>query len=430
MVPRPVTGADSIVLRRIGPGPAPSANGRVLAADNHLAAAMLTLWQEAAIAGQDPVFGPDTERSQIAPEVADLLQRVRVGSASGVAATHGSDLVGAAVVTRRGLGTAARSGEIRALLTGSSTDAQLGDRLLVDVLASAAEQGWRDVLITVPEDSSAAAFYRQHEFSSVGRWPGADSSANLLLRRPMAAGDLGPGGRDELSYGHRLVELSHIIRDGMLTYPGIPAPRIGSHLSFDESAAIYAAGTEFAIATMLLAANTGTYLDTPAHRFRDGDDLSAVPLDRLADLPGVVVDVREHLTDGRRAIEQVTASAQDIAGHAVLVLTGHSRFWGSDSYFTDHPYLAQGFVDQLVDAGAALVGIDSLNIDSTHTGERPAHTALLAAGIPIVEHLTNLTELPQRGFRFTAAPPLIKGMGTFPVRAFAVVDPDSTDRAD
>ena len=233
----------------------------------------------------------------------------------------------------------------------------------------------------------------------------------------------------------RIVDLSHPITDGLVTYPGIPAPVIGTHLSFDESASHYAAGTEFSIGTISMAANTGTYLDTPAHRYRGSDDLAAVPLERMVELDAVVARV---LGDdapagsnpattpaiGRPIDEAQLRSAlgdADLAGRAVLVHTGHARHWGTPAYFTAHPYLTDDAAEFLVSAKPALVGIDSLNIDSTHTGRRPAHTWLLAAGIPIVEHLTALDQLPDSDFRFSAAPPAVHGMGTFTVRAYAVV---------
>jgi arylformamidase len=223
----------------------------------------------------------------------------------------------------------------------------------------------------------------------------------------------------------RIVDLSHPIHDGMVTYPGIPAPVIGAHLTFDESAAHYAAGTEFSIGTISMAANTGTYLDTPAHRYRDGEDLAGMNLERMVDLDGVVVRARQRSSAGGRAIEESDLiSALDgvqLAGRAILIETGHSDQWGTPGYFVDHPYLTDDAVEFLVSAKPSLVGIDSLNIDSTHTGRRPAHSWLLAARIPVVEHLTGLDQLPDSGFRFTAAPPAVQGMGTFPVRAFAVV---------
>jgi len=224
----------------------------------------------------------------------------------------------------------------------------------------------------------------------------------------------------------RIVDLSHPIHDGMVTYPGIPAPVLGAHLTFDESAAHYAAGTEFSIGTISMAANTGTYLDTPAHRYRDGEDLAGLSLERMVDLDGVVVRARQRSSAGGRAIEESDLiSALDgvqLAGRAILIETGHSDQWGTPGYFVDHPYLTDDAVEYLVAAKPSLVGIDSLNIDSTHTGRRPAHSWLLAARIPVVEHMTGLDQLPDSGFRFTAAPPAVQGMGTFPVRAFAVVD--------
>jgi arylformamidase len=229
----------------------------------------------------------------------------------------------------------------------------------------------------------------------------------------------------ESSATRGVIDLSHVITDGLVTYPGIPAPVIGHHLTFDESASHYATGTEFSIGTMTMAANTGTYLDTPAHRYRDGEDLSELSLERMVDLDGVVARARVRPAVGGRAIRGSDLVAAldgvDLAGRAVLIDTGHSEFWGTPEYFVDHPYLTDDAVEFLVSAKPALVGIDSLNIDSTHTGRRPAHSWLLAARIPVVEHLTGLDQLPDNGFRFTAAPPAIRGMGTFPVRAFAIV---------
>ena len=223
--------------------------------------------------------------------------------------------------------------------------------------------------------------------------------------------------------GRRIVDLSHPIHDGMVTYPGIPAPTLGTHLSFDDAAAVYAPGTEFTIGMITLSSNTGTYLDTPAHRYRDGEDLASVAIERLVDLEGVVVRVADGLTGAERPDVDVLALAPyDVAGRAVLVETGHARRWGTDAYFEDHPYLTPEAADWLVDQGAALVGIDSLNIDGTHTGERPVHTRLLGAGIPVGEPLTGLDQLPPTGFRFSAPPPKVAGLGTFTVRAFAVLD--------
>lgn len=218
----------------------------------------------------------------------------------------------------------------------------------------------------------------------------------------------------------RLVELSHVVTDGMVTLPGWPAPRITDWLTFEASRSNYAPGTEFHVARIDMIANTGTYVDTPAHRYADGVDLTGTPLDRLADLPGVVVRVPA----GVRAVDRLLLAPYDVAGRAVLLHTGWSAHFGTQRYAApEAPYLTGEGARALVDAGAALVGIDSINIDDMGpaAGERPAHSALLTAGIPIVEHLTGLDALPPEGFRFTAAPPRVAGMGTFPVRAFAVV---------
>jgi kynurenine formamidase len=214
--------------------------------------------------------------------------------------------------------------------------------------------------------------------------------------------------------GRRLVELSHPIRHGMVTYPGLPGPEISDHLTRAASRAVYAEGTEFHIGRITMVANTGTYLDTPAHRYAGAADLAGIPLERLVDLDGVLVR-----TGG--AVDRPALLPYDVAGRAVLIHTGWDRHWGTAAYGSGHPYLTGAGAAWLAEQGAALVGIDSVNIDDTTGNTRPAHSTLLAAGIPIVEHLRGLEQLPPVGFRFTAAPPRIEGMGTFPVRAYAIV---------
>jgi kynurenine formamidase len=217
----------------------------------------------------------------------------------------------------------------------------------------------------------------------------------------------------------RFVDLSHAIHDGLVTYPGIAPPRVGAELTHEASRARYAPGTEFHIGRIEMAANTGTYLDTPFHRFRDGADLAALPLESVADLPGVVVAAPA----GRRRIEASDLPPpSELSGRAVLLCTGWSRHFGTPAYAEGHPFVTAAAAERLVTAGAALVGIDSLNVDDTAGGERPVHTALLAARIPIVEHLTRLEALPRTGFRFFAVPVKVRGLGSFPVRAFARVE--------
>jgi arylformamidase len=214
----------------------------------------------------------------------------------------------------------------------------------------------------------------------------------------------------------RLVDLSHVIADGTVTYQGLPPPHICDYWTREESAARYEDGSSFQIGRIDMVANTGTYLDTPFHRFADGADLAALALARMAGLPGLNVRC------DRQAVDVDTFEGLAVAGKAVLVETGWSRHWGTEAYFADHPYLTEGAARLLADRGAALVGIDSHNIDDTRAPRRPVHTILLGAGILIVEHLTNLAALPAQGFRFTAVPPKIAGMGTFSVRAFAELD--------
>lgn len=223
----------------------------------------------------------------------------------------------------------------------------------------------------------------------------------------------------------RWVELSHVISAGMITYPGLPAPEIVPYLTREASRDVYAPGTEFAIDRITMVGNTGTYLDSPFHRFPDGTDLSGLPLERLADLPAVVVRTAG---GGARAVGVDALEGLDVAGRAVLLHTGGDAHWGTPRYAVDAPYLSGAGAQWLVEHGAALVGIDAVNIDDmVPGGARPAHTLLLAAGIPIVEHLRGLAELPLTGARFTAAPPRMSGFGTFPVRAYASVpDPEPT----
>lgn len=217
----------------------------------------------------------------------------------------------------------------------------------------------------------------------------------------------------------RLIELNHVIEDGMLTYKGLPAPVICDHLSRMQSRQIYAEGTEFQIGKITMVANTGTYIDTPFHRFADGFDLAGLPLQSITELDGVVVRA---LDLPERAISRSAFEGIDVAGKAVLVHTNWARHWRTDRYSEGHPFLTGDAADYLRDRGATLVGIDSHNIDSTDGGHRPVHTVLLGAGIPIVEHMCGLEQLPDTGFRFSAVPPKIKGMGTFPVRAYATLN--------
>lgn len=218
--------------------------------------------------------------------------------------------------------------------------------------------------------------------------------------------------------GVRFIDLSHGIEHGMITYKGMPAPIVCDFLSREQSRAHYAPGTEFHIGQVTMVANTGTYLDSPFHRYADGADLAGLELDTLAELDAVVVRVTG--ADGR-AIGREAFLASDVRGKAVLVESGWSRHWRTDQYFEGHPYLTAEAAIHLRDAGAKLVGIDSLNIDDTEDGERPVHSTLLRAGIPIVEHLCRLDQLPIDGFRFSAVPVKVHGMGTFPVRAYATL---------
>jgi kynurenine formamidase len=220
----------------------------------------------------------------------------------------------------------------------------------------------------------------------------------------------------DVSANSHLIDLSHNVEHSMVTYKGLPAPIICDYLSREASRAQYAPGTEFQIGKIELIANTGTYLDSPFHRYADGDDLAQLKLEALADLDCVVARV----TDRRdRAIDRLPIDLATLKGKALLVHTGWDAHWRTDKYFEGHPHLTGALAHQLVEAGVTLVGIDSFNIDSIDDGTRPVHSTLLGAGIPIVEHMCGLSALPDRGARFFAVPVKVKGMGSFPVRAFA-----------
>jgi len=277
----------------------------------------------------------------------------------------------------------------------------------------------RDFRLDVPgadidERSLAALFVRHLGLLMVG-------SVELHGVRIVAEPHKGSRGVDvPLEDRGASVDLSHPIEHGMVTYPGLPGPEIGDHLSWEDSHGRYAEGTEFQIGRISMVANTGTYVDAPAHRHRGGTDLAGLDLARLANLPGVVVDVTGAAEPG---IGALALAPYDVSGRAVLLRTGWDRHWRTEAYGSaDAPYVTLSAVEWLVAHNAALVGIDSVNIDSAADPQRPAHTLLLAAGIPVLEHLTRLDRLPASGFRLHAVPAPVRGMGTFPVRAYAIVE--------
>jgi len=215
----------------------------------------------------------------------------------------------------------------------------------------------------------------------------------------------------------RLIDVSHTVEHGMITYKGLPAPMICDYLSREASRERYAAGTEFHIGKIEMVANTGTYVDSPFHRYPHGKDLSELSLESLADLDCVVARIEP---SDNPAIDRLPLREDQVRGRAVLVHTGWDRHWRSDAYHAGHPHLTERAAEWLVGAGAVLVGIDSFNIDGVATGERPVHSVLLGSDIPIVEHLCGLAALPDTGCRFFAVPVKVRSFGTFPVRAFAI----------
>ena len=215
-----------------------------------------------------------------------------------------------------------------------------------------------------------------------------------------------------------LIDLSHAIEHGMITYDGLPAPQISDFVSREASRARYAEGTTFQIGRIDMVANTGTYIDAPSHRFENGADIGGLELDALADLPAVILRAK-----GRRSIDASDFEKLDLRGKALLIHTGWSDRWRTPEYWNNrHPFVTRAGAELLAKSGVRIVGIDSYNIDDTADGSRPAHTALLRAGVLIIEHMTNLKSLPDRGdIRFFAVPPKVRGLGSFPVRAFAIV---------
>lgn len=212
----------------------------------------------------------------------------------------------------------------------------------------------------------------------------------------------------------RLIDLSHTIFDGLVTYKGLPAPVICDFLSRERSKELYEPGTTFQIGKIEMVANTGTYIDCPFHRFEDGKDLSQIDLDRFVELEGITIDARN-----TTAVDRSFFVDRDIEDKAVLVFTDWARNWNTPAYFEGHPFLTADAAEYLKDRRVKLVGIDSHNIDDTRGRSRPVHTTLLGNNILIIEHLCNLGKLPARGYSLNAAPPKFKGVGTFPVRAYA-----------
>ena len=220
-----------------------------------------------------------------------------------------------------------------------------------------------------------------------------------------------------MSRDFKLVDVSHTVEHEMITYKGLPGPVISDYLTREESRTRYAEGTEFHIGKIEMVANTGTYLDTPFHRYARGKDLAHLDLSSVANLDAIVVRCLETTEITEQAFEGL-----EVKDKAVLIHTGWDTHWRTDEYSSgNHPYLTEGAATYLAKNAAILVGIDSFNIDATRDGSRPAHTVLLGHDIPIVEHLCNLAELPERGFKFFAVPVKVRQFGTFPVRAFGII---------
>lgn len=217
----------------------------------------------------------------------------------------------------------------------------------------------------------------------------------------------------------KLIDVSHTVEHGMITYAGLPAPVICDYWTRESSSTYYAPGISFQIGKIEMVANTGTYVDAPFHRYEEGKDLAELSLMNLVNLPSVTIRATNQPT---RAIDVEQLQGYELKDKAVLIHTGWAVHWNTEKYFTGHPFLTEAAARYLLDTGVRLVGIDSLNIDDTDDGKRPVHSILLKAEIPIVEHLTRLDQIPELGYRFFAPPVKVKAFGSFPVRAFAIVD--------
>ena len=275
----------------------------------------------------------------------------------------------------------------------------------------------QDFLLDVPSNDIAESTLAQLFIQHLGLL--MVQQVDLQNVRIVTAPHRGSRGIEPASGPARLVDLSHVIRQGMVTYPGLPGPELIPHLTREASKEIYAPGTQFSIDRISMVGNTGTYLDSPFHRYADGADLSGLPLEHLADLP---ITLGRFTGSADRGIDALALAALPVAGRAVLLHTGWDSRFGTPGYGEPAPYLSRDGAEFLIESGAVLVGIDSVNIDDTASGgERPAHSLLLAAGIPVLEHLTHLDQVPVTGARLHAVPPKVAGFGTFPVRAYAVL---------
>ncbi|WP_020386433.1 cyclase family protein [Kribbella catacumbae] len=274
-------------------------------------------------------------------------------------------------------------------------------------------------LVDVPSAEVTSAQVGELFLDSLGLLMAGDVElANLEIIEAAHKGTRGGPAANRQPSGGRAeyVELSHVIRDGMVTLPNLPGPELDKQLTREASREIYAPGTEFEIGLITMVTNTGTYMDSPYHRYPDGHDLTGFGLDRTADLPAVVVRLED---SGRLGIDAAALATYDVQGKAVLLHTGDDARFGTPQYVEEPHFLTRDGAEWLIANGAVLVGIDAANIDDMTDGTRPAHTLLLGAGIAIVEHLTGLAQVPPTGATFTATAPRIAGLGTFPVRAYA-----------
>ena len=330
------------------------------------------------------------------------LEKLRGPDITFWSAWAGGEVVGCAALKELD----ACHGEVKSMRTAKAHLRKgIASALLEHVISEARRRGYRRLSLetgAMPYFEPAHALYRKFGFRPCGPFNGYVEDPNSVFMTQELVSE-------------SFVDLSHTIEHGMVTYRGLPAPLICDFLSREASRQHYAAGTEFHIGRIDMVANTGTYLDSPFHRFADGKDLSELPLSSLAGLEGVLV----RATD--RAIARKALNGMDVRGKAVLVHTGWDKHWRTDAYFEGHPFLTEDAARYLAESGAKLVGIDSYNIDDTADGRRPVHTILLGNEIPIVEHMTGLDQLPAEGFEFFAIPPKVRCFGTFPVRACARV---------
>lgn len=217
------------------------------------------------------------------------------------------------------------------------------------------------------------------------------------------------------------IDLSHSIENGTVTYPGDPPALIELTLDRKLTSKLNGGGTTSGVEinTIKMVSTSGTYIDAPYHVFEDGKKIKDYPIEKLVNLPSIVVKIPEN----RNYFDVQDISGINVKGKAVLFFSGHDKFFMTPEYGKNAPYLTIELANILVEKGAIFVGIDSPLIDNMEKQSElgiPVHYKLLGADIPICEDLANLELLPTDGFTITALPAKV-ALESFPARVFATV---------